>query len=136
MLAENEHLVPAGLSTEGGNGRALVGLLLLAMGAGGGLYLWKFHNPLLASFRGNSPAQMASAKPHVDEAGPRSTLHAASADPAARASAPTTAAGAPRPRDRLVVDAGKRSADPVQDASALPPPVEHSDAAALESVAP
>ena len=132
VLAENDDLKPAGVPAESGNGRALLGLLLLALGAGGGLYMWKFHKAPFAPLQQTvAPTPSGSTKPRSDDNGSKIPLHpASSSDPAPRASTPAAGGGAIKPHDpRTAVDAGKPTA-PVQDASVPTPPVpvEHLDA--------
>ena len=110
VLAENPS-APASSKVDG-NGRAILGLLLLALGASGALYLWKFHRAPLAPLQGALLA--ASAAPHQpDEPAPKPPPRAPSADASARA--------APQPGHQKT---GKHES--VQDAAA---PAAHPDAA-------
>jgi len=139
VLAEGDDtIVPAGVPQEGsGNGRTLFGLLLLALVAGGGLYVWKFHGALLAPFRDAAPSASAQPAPSTSPRGTKlddvalpNKLHPApSADPSH-----TTAPGTPgRTHERTGTDAGPDTPDAgaasMHDASIAPPAVEHPDAA-------
>ncbi len=114
VLAENDDVTAAGVPAEGGNGRALLGLLLLALGAGGGLYMWKFHAAPLAPLQhGAASTSSAHGRPKSDDNGAKMPLN-----PTPNTEATSKlGAGAGKTRDpRPIEDAGKEATS-VHDAS-------------------
>lgn len=135
VLAESDDtIVPAGLPKEStGNGRAILGLLLLAVGAGGGLYMWKFHKSPFAPLRETVAPMVASSAPKAskldDVAFPTKPHLVPSAEPSHANSKvlPT--------HDRPAIDAGADKHDAglvvtLQDAAVAPAPAASPDAGA------